>query len=236
MYIQLTYILQLSWMFVANNKPIYGTYFVHATLTVCFIRVSISFACVNLVYVWERPIRTFVVSPWSTSWIPDLSAQWQSPARSRTCSPLLLFSGHPCNNCANRLSRHVLYMRIVIILAFTKSVTYLTLSLTRGWPLLGNRPGWSPWEKGRTQRCPRSRHEAAPAQREGLTFANNRTEVEDWRAGKKKKTTLTLAMSQTVTRSQAAAKSKLCTLFFTLRAILQSPQPKSATTREGGLK
>lgn len=47
---------------------------------------------------------------------------------------------------------------------------------------------------------------------------------------------LTFAMSQTVTRSQTAARSKLCTLFFTLRAILQSPQPKSATTRDGGLE
>lgn len=47
---------------------------------------------------------------------------------------------------------------------------------------------------------------------------------------------LTLAMSQTVTSSQTAARSKLCTLFFTLRAILQSPQPKSATTRDGGLQ
>lgn len=47
---------------------------------------------------------------------------------------------------------------------------------------------------------------------------------------------LTLAMSQTVTSSQTAARSKLCTLFFTLRAILQSPQPKSATTREEGLE
>lgn len=43
-------------------------------------------------------------------------------------------------------------------------------------------------------------------------------------------------MSQTVTRSQVAARSKLCTLFVTLRAILQSPQPKSATTREEGLE
>lgn len=47
---------------------------------------------------------------------------------------------------------------------------------------------------------------------------------------------LTLAMSQTVTSSQVAARSKLCTVFFTLRAILQSPQPKSATTREEGLE
>lgn len=47
---------------------------------------------------------------------------------------------------------------------------------------------------------------------------------------------LTLAMSQTVTSSQVAARSKLCTPFFTLRAILQSPQPKSATTREEGLE
>lgn len=55
-------------------------------------------------------------------------------------------------------------------------------------------------------------------------------------SSRRKKKTLTLAMSHTVTRSQAAARSKLCTLFFTLRAILQSPQPKSATTREKGLE
>lgn len=47
---------------------------------------------------------------------------------------------------------------------------------------------------------------------------------------------LTLAMSQAVARSQTGAKSKECTLFLTLRAILQSPQPKSATTKEAGLK
>lgn len=56
------------------------------------------------------------------------------------------------------------------------------------------------------------------------------------RKGKIPDPTLTSAMSQTVTSSQVAARSKLCTLFFTLRAILQSPQPKSATTREGGLQ
>lgn len=55
-------------------------------------------------------------------------------------------------------------------------------------------------------------------------------------SSRRKKRTLTLAMSHTVTSSQAAARSKLCTLFFTLRAILQSPQPKSATTREKGLE
>lgn len=43
-------------------------------------------------------------------------------------------------------------------------------------------------------------------------------------------------MSHTVTRSQVGARSKLCTLFFTLRAILQSPQPKSATTKDDGLQ
>lgn len=43
-------------------------------------------------------------------------------------------------------------------------------------------------------------------------------------------------MSHAVARSQTGAKSKECTLFFTLRAILQSPQPKSATTKEAGLK
>ncbi len=43
-------------------------------------------------------------------------------------------------------------------------------------------------------------------------------------------------MSHVVARSQTGAKSKECTLFFTLRAILQSPQPKSATTKEVGLK
>lgn len=43
-------------------------------------------------------------------------------------------------------------------------------------------------------------------------------------------------MSHAVARSQTGAKSKECTLFFTLRAILQSPQPKSATTKEVGLK
>jgi len=120
----------------------------------------------------------------------------------------------------------------------------LTPSLTHGWPLLENRPGWFPWEKGRTRRRPHSRHEAGPAQRircvfqqEYVVSSNNR--VDRQRTGNRpaeNTDTLTLAMSQIVTSLQAAARSKLCTLFFTLRAILQSPQPKSATTREGGLE
>lgn len=109
----------------------------------------------------------------------------------------------------------------------------VTPSLGRGWLLQENLPGWFPWEKGRTQRCPRRRRWAAPVRRDstGVSFS-----VTGMNRQGKKRNPLTLAMSQTVTNSQTAARSKLCTLFFKLRAILQSPQPKSATTREGGLE
>lgn len=46
----------------------------------------------------------------------------------------------------------------------------------------------------------------------------------------------TCAMSQTVTRGSRAARSKQCTRLGRLRARVQSPQPKSATTREAGLR
>lgn len=45
----------------------------------------------------------------------------------------------------------------------------------------------------------------------------------------------TLAMSQTVTSGLRGTRSKECTLFLMLLAILQSPHPKSATTSEAGL-
>lgn len=109
----------------------------------------------------------------------------------------------------------------------------VTPSLGRGWLLQESLQGWFPWEKGRTQRCPRRHRRAAPAHREStrLIFSQSHGQI-----GGQKRNPLTLAMSQTVTNSQTAARSKLCTLFFTLRAILQSPQPKSATTREGRLE
>lgn len=59
------------------------------------------------------------------------------------------------------------------------SVTCFTPSLRHDWPLLGNLPGWFPWEKGRTQRCPQSRHAAGPARRGRVCvwFSNSHT---DW--------------------------------------------------------
>lgn len=98
------------------------------------------------------------------------------------------------------------------------------------WPRPESRPGWLPWGRGRRRRCPRRRRPAAPAHRTRVKLPRHRCD------SAKGQVALTLAMSQTVTSSQVAARSKLCTLFFTLRAILQSPQPKSATTREEGLE
>lgn len=46
---------------------------------------------------------------------------------------------------------------------------------------------------------------------------------------------LTWAMSHTVTLGSREAKSKQCTGFRTLEARRQSPQPKSATTKDAGL-
>lgn len=115
----------------------------------------------------------------------------------------------------------------------TKNNISVTPSLGHGWLLQENPPGWFPWEKGRTQRCPRRHCRAAPSCRESMCLIFSQSH--GWIGGQKINP-LTLAMSQTVTNSQTAARSKLCTLFFTLRAILQSPQPKSATTREGGLE
>ena len=46
----------------------------------------------------------------------------------------------------------------------------------------------------------------------------------------------TWAMSHTVTRGSREAKSKQCTGFRILEARRQSPQPKSATTRDAGLE
>lgn len=46
----------------------------------------------------------------------------------------------------------------------------------------------------------------------------------------------TWAMSHTVTLGSREAKSKQCTGFRILEARRQSPQPKSATTRDAGLE
>lgn len=46
----------------------------------------------------------------------------------------------------------------------------------------------------------------------------------------------TCAMSHTVTLGSREARSKQCTVFRILEASLQSPQPKSATTRDAGLR
>lgn len=102
-----------------------------------------------------------------------------------------------------------------------------------GWLLLRIQPGWSPWGTNKTQRCPQSHHQEAPAQ---IHCMFTQAETQSAHTSGYQADRLTLAMSHTVTSSQVAARSKLCTLFFTLRASLQSPHPKSATTRVGDLQ
>lgn len=46
------------------------------------------------------------------------------------------------------------------------SMISVTPSLGRGWLPQENLPGWFPWEKGRTQQCPRRHRRAAPVRRE----------------------------------------------------------------------
>lgn len=56
----------------------------------------------------------------------------------------------------------------------------VTPSLGRGWLLQENLPGWFPWEKGRTQRCPRRHCRVAPACRESTRLIFSVTRTNQW--------------------------------------------------------
>lgn len=167
-------------------------------------------------------------SPWRSSWIPGWTVHWWSSARCRIYSPLLLFLG---TLFIKNKSYHNSYT--TEISHTTTGLSGFTHSLRLCWPLPESRPDSPPWGRGRTRRCPRRPRAAGPVQKVRWTSGQSHKSYSDLAQGW---VALTLAMSQTVTSSQVAARSKLCTLFFTLRAILQSPQPKSATTREEGLE
>lgn len=58
-----------------------------------------------------------------------------------------------------------------------RSLYFFTPSLKLDWPRPRNLPSWSPWGKDKTQRCPRSRRQAAPAQVKGFLKNKERYEV-----------------------------------------------------------